>query len=183
MSLPIKPLFVGLITSNWLRDLRRRRAEQRRRSKKQPHLITVYLRLADPHSYLLLQVMEQFAQRYPVEFDFRTVLQLQPDMYPAPSMWDRHVFADCQHLAQLYQLDFPTHPPQSTAERDVQLTAQLLHWELQPGYLNSARQLFAAYWQGQDDQLHGLVDPNVIQNHECYSHHLAANQQQLKQTQ
>ena len=78
----VMPRLVQLVTSVWLRNLRRRRAEKRRLASKQPHTIAVYLRLNDAHSYLLLQVLAQFAQRYPVSFDFRTVLNLQEDMYP-----------------------------------------------------------------------------------------------------
>lgn len=191
-SVPIKPLFVKLITSHWLRDRRRRRAEKRRRAAHQPHLISVYLRLNDPHSYLLLQVLEQFAARYPVEFDFRTVLHLQPDMYPAPTMWEQQAFADCAHLASLYNLEFPAKSPAANnPDINARLTAQLLHWELQPGcsqktaaatgYLQNALQLFHAYWQGRDADLDKIVDRNICDNRECYNHHLEANQQQLKQ--
>jgi hypothetical protein len=82
MSNPIKPRVVQLITSQWLRDKRRGAAEKKRQKSKSPHSITVYLRLNDPHSYLLLQVLTAFAERYPVHYDFRTILNLQPDMYP-----------------------------------------------------------------------------------------------------
>jgi 2-hydroxychromene-2-carboxylate isomerase len=177
----IKPRLAQLITSQWLRNLRRRRVEKRRAANNQAHQITVYLRLNDAHSYLLLQVLEQFAQRYPVSFDFRTVLNLQEDMYPAPDLWQSNAFADGTHLAQLYNLRFPTQPPQLSEERLMQLTAQLLHWELQPGYQEHALELFDAYWQGQNEKLDQIVDTKISDHAECYSHHLQANEGLLKQ--
>lgn len=177
----MKPRIIQLITSQWLRNLRRRRAEKRRLANQQEHRITVYLRLNDAHSYLLLQVLEPFAQRYPVSFDFRTVLNLQEDMYPAPTLWQSNAFADGTHLAQLYNLRFPNQPPQASAENTMQLTAQLLHWELQPGYLENALQLFDAYWQGQNDSLAKIVDSNISAHKDCYRDHLQANEAQLKQ--
>jgi len=177
----IKPRVIQLITSQWLRNLRRRRAEKRRLANKQEHQITVYLRLNDAHSYLLLQVLQQFAQRYPVSFDFRTVLNLQDDMYPAPALWQSNAFADGAHLGQLYNLRFPTQQPQLSDKRVMQLTAQLLHWELQPGYLEHALELFDAYWQGQNDILDEIVDSKISDHAECYSHHLQANEALLKQ--
>ena len=185
----LKPRIIQLITSQWLRNRRRRRAEKRRLANKQTHQITVYLRLNDAHSYLLLQVLEQLAQRYPVSFDFRTVLNLQEDMYPAPALWQSNAFADGAHLGQLYNLRFPTQPPEASEKRTMQLTAQLLHWELQPGYLENALQLFDAYWQGQeqgqgqgqDDILDKIVDSNISEHEECYRQHLQANEAQLKQ--
>ena len=177
----IKPRLVQLFLSQWLRNLRRRRAEKRRQANNQEHQITVYVRLNDAHSYLLLQVLEQFAQRYPVTFDFCTVLNLQEDMYPAPALWQSNAFADATHLAQRYNLRFPSRPPEVSSEIDTQLTAQLLHWELQPGYLENALQLFHAYWQGQNETLDKIVDSNISDHWECYSHHLQANEAQLKQ--
>jgi 2-hydroxychromene-2-carboxylate isomerase len=177
----IKPRLAQLFTSQWLRNLRRRRVEKRRAANNQAHQITVYLRLNDAHSYLLLQVLEQFAQRYPVSFDFRTVLNLQEDMYPAPDLWQSNAFADGAHLAQLYNLRFPTQPLQVSEQKLMQLTAQLLHWELQPGYLENALQLFHAYWQGQNETLDKIVDSNISDHQECYRHHLQANEAQLKQ--
>ena len=177
----IKPRLVQLFVSQWLRNLRRRRAEKRRQANNQEHQITVYVRLNDAHSYLLLQVLEQFAERYPVTFDFCTVLNLQEDMYPAPTLWQSNAFDDGAHLAQRYNLRFPAQPPQASAEIDTQLTAQLLHWELQPGYLKNALQLFHAYWQGQNETLDKIVDSNISDHEECYRHHLQANEAQLKQ--
>ncbi len=180
MSSPILPHLIRVITSQRLRDLRRRRAERRRLRNKQPHRVTVYLRINDPYSYVLLQVLAALAERYPLQYDFRTVLNLQPDMYPAPAMWERNAFQDGAYLAALYGLEFPAARPTTTPQRDAQLTAQLLHWELQPGYLDKALALFGAYWQDDSDGLQALLDPRVSGNVECYQHHLRANENLLK---
>ena len=180
MSNPIAPYVVQLITSPGLRQLKRKRAERRRIRKKQPHLVTVYLRINDPYSYVLLQVLQSLASRYPLEYDFRTVLNLQPDMYPAPELWQKNAFIDGTYLAALYQLPFPAQPPSSSCERDAMMTAQLLHWELQPGYLDNALALFHAYWQSDSAKLDTLVNPAIAGHVECYQHHLQANENLLK---
>ena len=180
MSSPVLPYIMRVLTSQGLRDLRRRRAEKRRLRSRQPHRATVYLRINDPYSYVLLQVLESLAERFSLEYDFRTVLNLQPDMYPAPAMWERNAFQDGGYLAALYGLEFPAARPATTLQRDAQLTAQLLHWELQPGYLGNALALFRAYWQDDSAQLPGLLDARVTGNVECYQHHLRANENLLK---
>ncbi|MDH4042396.1 MAG: DsbA family protein [Gammaproteobacteria bacterium] len=180
MSSPVLPYIMRVLTSQGLRDLRRRRAEKRRLRSRQPHRATVYLRINDPYSYVLLQVLESLAERFSLEYDFRTVLNLQPDMYPAPAMWERNAFQDGGYLAALYGLEFPAARPATTPRRDAQLTAQLLHWELQPGYLGNALALFRAYWQDDSAQLPGLLDARVTGNVECYQHHLRANENLLK---
>lgn len=180
MSNPVAPYIFQLLTSPKVQGWKRKWVEKRRVRSQQPHRVTVYLRINDPYSYVLLQVLEQLQSRYPLEYDFRTVLNLQQDMYPAPNLWEQNAFIDGTYLAQLYQLQFPDQRPQSTPERDAQITAQLLHWELQPGYLNKALSLFAAYWQGDKAQVDALVDNSISSHVECYQHHLQANENLLE---
>lgn len=180
MSSPIVPYIARLVTSAKLKSIKRARTERRRVRKKQPHMVSVYLRINDPYSYVLLQVLEQLERRYPLAYDFRTVLTLQPDMYPAPDLWEKNAFVDGAYLARLYDLQYPTTRPKSTLQRDARLTAQLLHWELQPGYLGNALSLFSAYWQGDDASADALVDADIANSVECYQHHLQANENLLK---
>ena len=176
----IMPYLARIATSHRLQRLRRSMAERRRVRHKQPHRVTVYLRLNDPYSFVLLQVLPSLADRYPLQYEFRTVLNLQPEMYPAPRMWENNAFQDGAYLAALYDLDYPQDRPASTPELDRQLTSQLLHWELQPGYLDNALALFKAYWQGDAALVQAQVDPRVTGNVECYQHHLQANESLLQ---
>ena len=180
MSNPVVPYITRLVTSAKLKSVKHAMAEKRRKRTRQPHLVTVYLRINDPYSYVLLQVLAQLLSRYPLQYDFRTVLSLQPDMYPAPGLWEHNAFADGAYLAGLYDLQYPTTRPQTTLQRDNELTAQLLHWELQPGYLENALSLFSAYWQGDDARVDALVDADIASSVECYQHHLQANENLLE---
>ena len=181
MSNPLRPYIIERLLSTRTLNRTRRRAEKKRRRHKQPHLVTVYVALDDPHSYLLLQLLPTLQMRFDIEYDFRTVLHKQPEMYPTPQLWQENAFRDGRWLANLYQLSFPAAPPTSTAERDEQLTAQLLHWELQPGYLDNALALFHAYWQQDTAALETLVSPTIRNNPECYQHHLEANEKMLQE--
>lgn len=180
MSNPIAPHIIRVITGPRLQGLQRTLAEKRRQRKRQPHRVTVYLRINDPYSYLLLQVLGDLAQRYPLQYDFRTVLELQADMYPAPALWEQNAFVDGGYLAALYGLHFPANRPPADPGRDARLTAQLLHWELQPGYLEHALALFTAYWQGDEGRVDALVDARVTGHAECYQHHRRANENLLR---
>lgn len=169
-----------LTTSPWLREKKRQKAEKKRQRNKQPHRVVVYLRLNDAYSYLLLQVLSKLAQRYPIEYEFRTILELQHQMYPAPLLWEKNAFTDGVLLAQMYQLEFPQQQPDSNPQRDRELSAQLLHWELQPNYLEKALALFNAYWSNNQKIINNLVNSDICRQTECYQHHLQANQDLLK---
>jgi 2-hydroxychromene-2-carboxylate isomerase len=132
---------------------------------------------------VLIQVLKQLQSRYNIEYDFRTVLNLQSDMYPALGLWNENALRDGKYLANLYELYFPedtSKKPDFSETENMKITAQLLHWELQPGYLDRAQLLFSAYWQNDKNKVTSLLDKNVTSNVECYGHHLSANQAMLK---
>jgi len=180
MSSVLVPYIASVILGTRLLNIKRAVFEFGRKFSGKPHTVTVYLSINDPYSYLLLQVLHEFQSRYSVEYEFRTVLNKQQDMFPALQLWQQNSFNDGVYLANSYLLDFPTVPPESSADRDARLTAQLLHWELQPGYLGNALNLFKAYWQDDDFAIERLISPPVCKNVECYQHHLAANEKLLK---
>ena len=88
------PYIADMVLSTRLLKLKRIVVEHKRKLTKQPHIVTVYLALNDPYSYLLLQVLKDFQARFSVEYEFRTVLNKQPDMFPAPKLWQQNAFKD-----------------------------------------------------------------------------------------
>ncbi|MFD2177558.1 DsbA family protein [Veronia pacifica] len=152
-----------------------------RRAKGRRRTATLFLSIDDPYSYLLLQVLPKLQQRYDFTVEFRTVLNRQSDMFPASLLWDQNAFNDCHFTADLYQLSFPTHPPEKTVELKKEVTAQLLHCELQPGYLDNAQRLFDAYWFDETERLNSIVSPVVQGAVDCYRQHLESNEKLLLQ--
>ncbi|MEO0368619.1 MAG: disulfide bond formation protein DsbA, partial [Pseudomonadota bacterium] len=170
----LAPTLIQRYFSQGRRDRLRRRVEKKRVRQGKAHQVTVYLRINDAYSYVLLQVLEDLQQRLDIEYEFRTVLSLQADMYPAPELWNKNAFDDGQYFSELYagEIDFPANAPSSSDAEDAALTAQLLHWELQPNYLQNALSLFKAYWNNDEEGLLRLTDARVTKNFECYQHHL-----------
>lgn len=181
----ITPYIAQLIFSVSLLNFKRRIVELKRKKACAPHIVTVYLRIDDPYSMVLMQVLKQLQSRYNIEYDFRTVLHLQRNMYPALGLWNENALRDGKYLANLYGLYFPedaSKTPDFSETENMKITAQLLHWELQPGYLDRAQLLFSAYWKNDKAKVISLLDKNVTSNVECYSHHLSANQTMLKRS-
>lgn len=180
MSNALVPYIAQIIFSQGLQSCKRRLHEFKRRLTQQPHKLVVYLSINDPYSYVLIQALPELLQRFNITIDFRTVLNKDKDMFPAPLLWQKNAFQDGQWLAQTYELNFPNEPVYRTYQYDQMITAQLLHWELQPGYLDNALALFHAYWQQNDSAMQMLLAPSVTNHMECYDQHLAANEKMLK---
>ena len=180
MSSAIVPHVANMLLSTRLLNIKRVLVELKRKRQKQPHMVTVYICINDAYSYLLLQALPELKARYDIEFDFRCVLNKQQEMYPAPDLWDINAFNDGHYLSELYELDFPHQLKKQSSQLDSQITAQLLHWELEPGFLEKALPLFKLYWQGSENEIKSMLNPAVISHAECYLHHLMANENLLK---
>jgi 2-hydroxychromene-2-carboxylate isomerase len=125
----IQPYAAKIISSAALLNVKRYLFEAKRRLLGKPHEIDIYVRINDPYSYLLVQVLADFEQRFKVSIQFKTILQLQDDMYPETEMWHDNGFIDAAHLAQLYALKFPSEAPQEDSNRVQQGTHCLLRLE------------------------------------------------------
>jgi len=184
----VLPHLISFLLSNSLLKIQRKIAEIKRKTTKQPHCVTVFISINDPHSYLLLQVLTELQQRFNLSFNFHTVLNRQPEMFPTIELWDNNAWQDALFLADLYQLDFPNKPPSYTEVEIAQVTAQLLHFERHANYLNNALQLFHTFWSNSDEQANkqnniknGVIfDTVIIRTINDYQPQLLANESLLK---
>lgn len=176
----LMPLVVRTLTSDTVLEWKRQRREKRRVQKSAAHQCHVYVRINDPYSYLLMQVLPALSRRFEVEFVFHTVLNLDQDMYPAPQLWLDNALDDADFLAKLYGLKRCARLASWQDERwQKKVSAQLLHWELQPGFIDSAAPLFDAWWRGDKAAVEQLLDERVVKHPECYNHALKFNEAML----
>jgi 2-hydroxychromene-2-carboxylate isomerase len=175
----LMPYVINMLTSDRLLQHKRDKQERRRRRNNTPHEVHVYLRINDPYSYVLLQALPTVAERFDVSLVFHTVLNMEDEMYPAPELWSENAFQDGKILAKLYGLQFPKTAPIATDLELEKLSAQLLHWELQPDFLTHSLPLFHAFWSSDKKALKKLLEPSVVEHAECYQHHLSFNENHL----
>jgi len=149
----LKPWLAKIISSEFLLNFKRRMHELKRRILKQPHLVSVFVRVDDPYSYLLLQVLLKFERRYQVEFNYYVVSELQQHMYPEPRLWHENALRDSSHIAELYNLDLPVVDQLPDTERTESATAQLLILQYGSGFVEQALTVLKSYWSGQTIEL------------------------------
>ena len=145
----LMPHIAAALSSDSVKETKRRLSELRRRIKQSPHVLHVFVRIDDPYSYLLIQVLRDFIARFDIEIDYHTTLDIQNDMYPKLEMWHEHASYDAAQLAKLYQLDFTEKPPLKDLQLIEQATATLLAAENRSDYLNVAEKTFKQVWENQ----------------------------------
>jgi 2-hydroxychromene-2-carboxylate isomerase len=77
----------------------RRFAELRRRLTRRAHVVSVFLELDDPYSYLLSQYLPNLAEHYDIEMRLYLTQALGGDFRPHADMQARYAEQDCKRLA------------------------------------------------------------------------------------
>ena len=147
----IQPYVARMISSMTVLKMKRHAHEFKRRLLLQPHKVEIYLRINDPYSYLLVQVLAELEQRFAVAMSFKTIEKLQDEMYPEGEMWHANAFIDAQHLADLYQLHWPSQSPKQVSVRVRQGSRLLLQIEdrskvTNGSYWSDVECIFKQYW-------------------------------------
>ncbi|MDX1635468.1 MAG: DsbA family protein [Marinobacter sp.] len=145
----LMPYVARALSSPGLRRAKRGVHQARRRALGEPRRLSIFLKVDDPYSYLLIQVLREFLGRFDVVADFYTVRRLPDEMYPRPEMWRENAVYDARHLAGLYGLDFP--PPSCNLDEALVegATAALVAAESEDDYLTRAEEIFACLWAEQ----------------------------------
>lgn len=182
MTLNMKKYLISYIGEYLLSNKRliknRQKVEKIRKSRNLPHSLEVFIAINDPSSYLLLQVLHEFKQRYNLTLTFNTVLHKQDDMYPEPKRWKNNVFNDSVRMAELYQLDSPQH---YALDEDQTLALSLLLTELEqsPTFLTQATEIFDAVWQNKSPIIAQLIKNQESAKQQQYKDKLNTNEQAL----
>jgi len=148
----IMPYMAATISSPLLKQAKRQLIELKRRLLHQPHNIQVFLKLDDPYSFLLVQVLEDIAKRFQVNIQCYTVLSLPEEMFPEHQLWNQNAIKDAQWLASLYGLNYPTEQ-QLTALEEKKINpylSALLHAENSSNNLHEMKEIFFTYWMDKE---------------------------------
>ena len=165
MKKAIMPYLARVLASDNLLSLKRHVHHLKQSLHGQQRNIDVFLKVDDPYSYLLVQVLETFTARYEVKLTFHVFIDQDASMFPRLAMWRAHAIKDAAHLAKLYHLNEPSSEPNielsikpisdraetpdsKATQQEVTAVAQaLVHIESSEHFLTQASTLLAALWQ------------------------------------
>lgn len=164
------------ISSDFLLNKKRAWNEVKRRLRGKPHNLDVYLRLDDPYSYLLVQVLDSLQQRFNITLSIYIVSEFQNDMYPALDMLKEYAFRDAKALAKLYDLAFPDNKPM------LELNDEFTNLALtQQNNLAGVLEVFKHYWQAQEKGSGDIKEVLNPELHKNLDQTLARNNKRLRQ--
>ena len=134
-----------------VRDKQRRWEEAKRKLSGKPHVVSAFLQLDDPYSYLLSAYLPALAEHYDIELRIYLTEALGDAYRPAPEMQAEYAVLDAGRVAVelgLPFLDKGAAPPEAHKPALNDALA------LDAGETNAAaafRDILAVYWRGDDE--------------------------------
>ncbi len=138
----------------WLHEprfnsIRRSSSELFRKLTFKKHVVSVFLQLDDPYSYLLSHYLQYVRQRYvAVEFRFYLCQALRGEYMPEPAMLAEHALQDCQLLAQEFGVPFLDKGDTPVVEYRLPLLEFLAAEQNEDDFADTLTSALSCYWRG-----------------------------------
>ena len=144
----IRSLVLNAILNERVIRSRRWLKEKRRQISGQPHVISVFLQLDDPYSYILSHYLLSLAANYDVELRL-FLSRAKSDKYqPAPDMLAEYAVSDCTLLASELGIPFLDKGRLPPTEHRVALTNAIAAKHGTDAFESEFRQALEIFWRG-----------------------------------
>lgn len=128
---------------------RRGLAEVKRLLTMKKRVVTVFLQLDDPYSYLLSYYLNFAIKRYKkVEFRFILCQALRGEFMPEPAMHAEHAMRDCKLLAEEFGIPYLDVGEAPVVEHRRALLDFLAEEQDEEGFEETFTSALSAYWRG-----------------------------------
>jgi 2-hydroxychromene-2-carboxylate isomerase len=115
---------------------------------KQPHVVSVFLQLDDPYSYLLAYYLPSLAEHYDIELRLYLSEARGDEYQPAPEMLAEYAVKDCERLARelgIPFLDKGTTPP---VEHRLSMLETIAACHGKENFDEELLQALSVFWRG-----------------------------------
>ncbi|MCH8059474.1 MAG: DsbA family protein [Proteobacteria bacterium] len=126
-------------------------AERRRRLLGRPHLVSVFLELDDPYSYLLSQFLPDLCACYEIELQLHLTQALGDEFRPHAAMLAIYAERDCERLARELGVPFLDKGRAPPVEHRRTLIDVLADSEGKANFSDELLEAIGLYWRGDSE--------------------------------
>lgn len=134
-----------------MRDRQRAWYEARRKLAGRPHVVSAFLQLDDPYSYLLSQYLRELDEHYDIELRVYLSQALGGDFQPMPDMLAEYAVTDCARVAAELGLPFLDRGAVPPVECRRGLLEALATCADDKRFADELRQVLEIYWRGDNE--------------------------------
>jgi len=146
-----RSLVLNVLLSRRFRNIRRWFAEWRRKLTRRRHVVSVFLELDDPYSYLLSCYLPPLRERYDIDLRIYLAESMGEGYKPRPDMLAEYAVADCARLADELGLPFLDRGPTQPVELRRAMLDTLADIAGKAEFIEEVFQALASYWRGDMD--------------------------------
>lgn len=167
MNRKIQTLYLAIILDSRYIELRRRLAEVVRLLTLKKRVVTVFLQLDDPYSYLLSYYLSFAIKRYKkVEFRFIICQALQGEYVPEPALLAEYAARDCALLAGEFGVPFLDIGSTPAVEHRRALLDFLAEEQDEEGFDELIIKALSVYWRGDAEGVARMLSRSYVENAE-----------------
>jgi 2-hydroxychromene-2-carboxylate isomerase len=150
--------FLNALLSPASRRLQRSASEMRRKIAGRAHVVSAFLQLDDPYSYLLAQYLPDLASDYAIELRVYLSQALGDGFQPAPDMLAEYSALDAQRVALELGVPFLDKGAAPPVEHRRALLEYLAACAGNDDFLAEFSQVLEAYWRGDNEAVARRAD-------------------------
>ena len=148
----LRSRLVNVLVSKKVQTARRSIAETRRQISRRPHVVSVFLELDDPYSYLLAQYLPDLAETYEIELRYFLTQARGSEAYrPRADMLAVYAEKDCAQLAAELGLPFLDKGKAPPVEHRRALIDSLAGLHGGPDFDGELLESISLYWRGDSE--------------------------------
>ncbi|NNL50587.1 MAG: 2-hydroxychromene-2-carboxylate isomerase [Woeseiaceae bacterium] len=144
----VRSIFLHVLLGRKTRALRRGFSETRRRLLRRPHVVSVFLQLDDPYSYLLSHFLPSFADAYDVDLRLYLSEALGDAYQPAPDMLAEYAVKDCERLARELGIPFLDKGAAPPVEHRLAMLEAIAACQGTQDFNEELSQALSIFWRG-----------------------------------
>ena len=151
MQRKVRSAFLNVLLSSGSRRLQRSFHELRRKPTRSPHVVSAFLQLDDPYSYLLAHYLPELAANYDIELRVYLSQARGDEFQPAPDMLAEYAAMDAQRVARELGVPFLDRGAAPPVEHRRGLLDELASHARSPDFAVEFREVLEFYWRGDNE--------------------------------
>ena len=173
----LRSKLINVLVGEKTQSAKRSLAETRRKISGRTHVVSAFLELDDPYSYLLAHYLPNLVAAYDIEVRYYLVQSCNDETYrPEPEMLAVYADEDCARLASELGVPFLDKGAAPPVEHRRALIDYLAALRDQPEFGKELLEAITAYWRGDSLEVERRVQDDISAAGEAL---LVENQQRL----
>lgn len=144
----LRSFYLNVLLSERTRTTARWLGEMRRRLLRQPHVVSAFLQLDDPYSYLLAYYLPSLAEYYDIDLRLYLSDSRGDEYQPAPDLLAEYAARDCERLSRELGIPFLDKGASPPVEHRLSMLDTIAGCHGEANFDDELLQALCVFWRG-----------------------------------